>query len=192
MFSELSRFLDRFLELGVPGYDCVIYHHGECVFRRFRGVSDVQRQLPMNGRERYNLYSCTKPVTCTAALQLYEQGAFSLDDPIERWLPEFSHMTVQTPSGPVPAHRSIRVKDLFMMTAGLSYDLDSPALVRARQETGGRCPTRAVMEYLAQEPLFKGFCGGHWHVNSFIDYVGKPCYVVGGLFKGIVGEITVD
>jgi len=49
-----------------------------------------------------------------------------------------------------------------------------------------------VMEYLAQEPLFKGFCGGHWHVNSFIDYVGKPCYVVGGLFKGIVGEITVD
>lgn len=179
MFSELSRFLDQFLELGVPGYDCVIYHHGECVFRRFRGVSDVERQIPMNGKERYNLYSCTKPVTCTAALQLYEQGAFSLDDPIERWLPEFSCMTVQTPSGPVPAHCSIRVKDLFMMTAGFSYDLDSPALIRARQETGGRCPTRTVMEYLAQEPLlFQP--GTSWHYSLCHDVLAALVEVLSG------------
>ena len=49
-----------------------------------------------------------------------------------------------------------------------------------------------VMKYLAEEPLFVGFCGGHWHVNATIDFCGKPCYVVGGLFKGIVGEIYVD
>ncbi len=48
-----------------------------------------------------------------------------------------------------------------------------------------------VMNYLAEEPLFKGFCGGHWHNNALIDFFGKPSYVVGGLFKGIVGEITV-
>ena len=49
-----------------------------------------------------------------------------------------------------------------------------------------------VTRYLSEEPLFVGFCSGHWHNNSFIDFDGKPSYVLGGLFKGIVGEITVD
>ena len=52
--------------------------------------------------------------------------------------------------------------------------------------------TVKVMNYFAEEPLFKGFCSGHWHNNAYIDFFGKPSYVVGGLFKGIVGEITVD
>lgn len=49
-----------------------------------------------------------------------------------------------------------------------------------------------VMKYLAEEPLFVGFCGGHWHNNAVLDFCGKPSYVVGGLFKGIVGEIVID
>ena len=49
-----------------------------------------------------------------------------------------------------------------------------------------------VTRYLSEESLFKGFCSGHWHNNAFIDFDGKPSYVLGGLFKGIVGEITID
>lgn len=48
-----------------------------------------------------------------------------------------------------------------------------------------------VMRYLAEEPAFKGFCSGHWHNDSYIDFCGKPSYVLGGLFKGIVGDIKV-
>lgn len=179
MFSELSRFLDHFLEMGVPGYDCVIYHHGECVFRRFRGVSDVERQTPMNGSERYNLYSCTKPITCTAALQLYENGCFSLEDPVEKYLPAFSHMTVSTPEGPVPAERPIRIVDLFMMTAGFSYDLNSPGLLQAWEETDGRCPTGIVMAYLAKEPLlFQP--GTSWHYSLCHDVLAALVETISG------------
>ena len=49
-----------------------------------------------------------------------------------------------------------------------------------------------VVKYLAEEPAFVGFCSGHWHNNAYVDFCGKPSYVVGGLFKGIVGEIIID
>lgn len=52
--------------------------------------------------------------------------------------------------------------------------------------------SRKVMRYLGDEPLIKGFLTGHGHNNGLFQFCGKPCYMVGGLFKGIVGEITVD
>ena len=74
MFSRLTEFLDSFIEAGIPGYDCIVYHKGECVYRHFNGYSDIVNKIPMNGEERYNIYSCSKPITCVAALQLYEKG----------------------------------------------------------------------------------------------------------------------
>jgi len=53
--------------------------------------------------------------------------------------------------------------------------------------------TRKVTKYITDEPAFKGIFAGHWHGNG--DYElssGKICHVIGGLFKGIVGEIYID
>jgi len=49
-----------------------------------------------------------------------------------------------------------------------------------------------VVRYLAEEPLFKAFFTGHGHHNDLFDFEGKPCYMTGGLFKGIVCEIFID
>ena len=32
----------------------------------------------------------TKPVTAVAAMMLHEEGKFRLDDPVEKYLPEFA------------------------------------------------------------------------------------------------------
>ena len=53
--------------------------------------------------------------------------------------------------------------------------------------------TRKVTKYIAEEPMFKGIFAGHWHCNGNYELPGgKTCYVLGGLFKGIVGEIVID
>ncbi len=67
MFKKLDEYLDAFLVMGVPGYDTVIYKDGECIYRRTRGYF---------GKERYNTYSCSKPITAVAALQLWEKGLY--------------------------------------------------------------------------------------------------------------------
>jgi len=154
MFAKLTAFLDIFLDQKTPGFDLLIYQNGQPIYRYFRGFSDAENQIPMNGKERFNIYSCSKLITVTAALQLWEKGLFSLEDRLSDYLPEFAEMTVQTENGIVKAKNPILIKHLFEMTAGFSYKIvGSPQLQLAIRETGGRCTTREVMRYLAREPL---------------------------------------
>ena len=51
---------------------------------------DVENGLPVTDDTRWRIYSMTKPVTSVAAMMLYEEGAFELNDPISKWLPEFA------------------------------------------------------------------------------------------------------
>ena len=153
MFSNLQKLLDSYIDMGVPGYDVMICREGKCIWRRQAGYADKENGVPMRGDERFNLYSCSKPVTVTAAMLLQEKGLFALDDPLSLYLPEFERMEVKTADGVRPAKTPITLRHLFTMQAGFNYDVHTPALERARRETNGLCPTRKAISYLAQQPL---------------------------------------
>ena len=172
-FDSVRDFLDTFLETGLPGFDCVIYHEGQCVLRHWNGYSNLEEKLPMQGNELYNIYSCSKPITVTAVLMLLERGLIRLEDKLADYIPEFSEMYIvdsEVQAGSTDginlsfeekvqtgalrkAKNPITIRHLLSMKAGFSYDTDSPALQLARQETGGRCPTLETIQYLAKEPL---------------------------------------
>lgn len=153
MFERIKSFCDSMLEKGLPGFDLVIYKDGECVLRYANGYSDVENKIKMTGKERFNIYSCSKPITCTAALQLFEKGLFSLDDKLSDYMPEFKEMTVKTEDGVKKAEKAITIRDLFGMSSGLSYNVTSPEILKFKEESNGRCPTRETMKYIAKEPL---------------------------------------
>lgn len=177
MFENTKKFCDSFLELGLPGFDLAVYKSGECIFRYMNGYSDLENKIRMNGTERYNIYSCSKVITCVAALQLYEKGLFSLEDKLSDYMPEFKEMTVRTDIGIKKAEKPILIKHLFEMTAGFSYDLYSPELMKCREETNGRCSTRELMTYLAKEPLlFEP--GDRWEYSLCHDVLAALVEVV--------------
>ena len=151
MFEKLTDTLDGYLKIGLPFYDCIVMHDGKCVYRHAGGYT--KKGTPVSGKELYNIYSCSKLITCTAALQLWEKGAFRLEDELYRYMPEFEHMQVREGSGTREASKKITIEQLFTMTGGFSYDLYSPMLKKCREETGGECRTRDTMKYLAKEPL---------------------------------------
>ena len=188
MFPKLKEFLDSFLPMGVPGFDMLIYKGGKCIWRYMNGYSDYENKIPMKGDERYNIYSASKPITVTAAMQLYEKKGFKLDDALYEYLPEFRDMTVKTEDGLRKAKNIIRVRDIFTMSAGLNYNLRTPSLELAKQETNGRCPTRETMKYLAQEPLdFEP--GTRWQYSLCHDVVAALTEVVSGMkFEDYVRE----
>lgn len=178
-FKKTIEFMDNFLGMGIPGYDCVIYKDGECVLRHFNGYADKEAGVRINGKEFYNIYSCSKPITCVAALQLYEKGLFRLEDELREYMPEFSDMKVMTPEGVKDARNTIKISDLFQMTAGFTYDTLSPHLLKVRQDTEGRCPTREVMRYLAKEPLaFEP--GTQWKYSLCHDVLAALVEVISG------------
>ncbi len=179
MFEKTKAFCDSFLERGLPGFDLAVYQHGECVLRYMNGYSDLENGVKMNGLERYNLYSCSKVITCTAALQLWEKGLFSLDDKLSDYLPEFAEMMVKDGEEIRKAEKPILIKHLFEMTAGFSYECDSPKLKEAAAETGKACPTRETMKHLAKEPLlFEP--GDRWQYSLCHDVLAALVEVVSG------------
>ena len=179
MFEMLKKFCDSFLELGVPGFDLAVYISGECILRYMNGYSDLENEVKMSGKERYNIFSCSKVITCTAALQLLEKGLFSIDDKLSDYMSEFGEMTIKTDTGITKAKKPILIRHLFEMTAGFSYDFHSEQLEKAREETKGKCPTREVMKYLAKEPLlFEP--GERWEYSLCHDVLAALVEVVSG------------
>ncbi len=154
MFEMTKKVCQTFMDMGVPGFDLLVLRDGKEIFRHMGGYSDLENKIPVNGKEFYNIYSCSKPITVTCAMQLWEQGKFDLEDPLSKFLPEYAEMTVKTDSGVVKAKNPILIRHLFTMTAGFSYDLNSPWLMKLREDTDGRCDTRTFSRYLAKEPLY--------------------------------------
>ena len=180
MYTEFKALMDSFLPMGVPGFDSILLKDGVPLFRYRKGYSDVENQIPMQGNERFNIYSCSKMITCTAALQLWEKGLLSPDDLLSKYLPEFSTMTVRCGNEIVPAKNEITIKHLMTMTAGFSYDTNSPSLRKLKEATGGLCSTREFAYAMSQEPLlFEP--GSRWEYSLGHDVLGAVIEVISGM-----------
>ena len=179
MFEKTKLFCDSLLNMGVPGFDLAVFKSGKPILRYMNGYSSIEGKTKINGKERYNIYSCSKPITCTAALQLWEKGLFSLEDKLSDYMPEFKNMTVQTDSGIKKAQNPILIKHLFEMTAGFSYNMESNSFKNCINDTDGKCHTREAMKYLAKEPLlFEP--GDRWEYSLCHDVLAALVEVISG------------
>ena len=167
-FSKLTAYLNTLEEkYGVHGLDMKITRGHETVYRCMLGHSDYERKTPVSERDLYNIYSASKVITMTGVMQLIEQGKLGLNDPLEKYLPEFAHMRYAADfkmgefpfrwpdenSQLVPAQNPMRIHDLMSMTAGMSYDGASAPIRKVVEETHGEATTRQVVTAMAQMPL---------------------------------------
>lgn len=179
-FSELTEFLDSLSgRFGIPGCDCAVTMDGAAVYRYSAGVKDEETGVPVSGLDTYWIYSATKLFTCTAALQLMEQGKLDLDAPVRRYLPEFGSLSVRASDGTVhPSKQTLTIRHLMTMTGGLDYDLTRPAL--RRMLAAGASSTRDVVASLAEDPLnFEP--GSHFLYSLCHDVLGAVIEVVSGM-----------
>lgn len=184
-FENLRQYMDTIIsKLGVPGIDCIVYKDHQEIFRHSSGYSDIENKIPMTPGSIYNIYSATKIITCVAALQLVERGKILLTDPLYEYLPEFKDMKVRVDSfTAIPAKRHIRIVDLFAMTAGLGYELDTPVMRKFLEETGRDFDTRDFARALSQEALlFEP--GEGWNYSYCHDVLGAVIEVVSGMSFG--------
>lgn len=184
-FAHLKAFMDAAVpRLGMSGIDCMIYKEHKEIFRYTAGFGDMENKTPLATDAIYNVYSATKIVTCVAALKLVERGMMLLTDPLHRYLPEFKDMLVKTGTLFIlPAKKQIRVVDLFAMTAGFTYEGNSPALEKLKQDTDGDFNLREFAQALAKEPLaFEP--GEAWNYSFCHDVLGALVEVVSGMSFG--------
>lgn len=132
-FAPVIDYVEHVLraEKGVPGCDLKIMRNHETLLRYQSGTSDYDGRMPVAGDELYFLYSCSKPITCTAGMQLVERGLLGLDDPVAKYLPAFGEAFLLRDGQKVPVSRTMTVRHLFTMSAGLDYSMGSPAVKEA-------------------------------------------------------------
>ena len=179
MFEQTKALCGHFLTMGIPGFDLAVYKDGECVLRYMGGYSDPENKIPMSGKEKYHVYSCSKLITCVAAMQLWEKGLFRLEDELADYIPEFKNMMVKTENGVRPAKNPIRIHNLFEMTSGMNYNLWTPELREFYIADERRCATLDVVKRLARTPL-EFDPGEGWYYSLSHDVLAALVEVLSG------------
>lgn len=153
-FEPVTGLLNQVAErFGIPACECAVWRGHQPLYHYWTGWMDREKTVPVRGGEWYWIYSCSKLMTVTAALQLWERGKLGLDDPVAKYLPEFSAPMVKDGTSVRLAKTVMTVRHLMTMTGGFSYDQKLPSLLAEKARTGNQSGTREMIRALAQEPL---------------------------------------
>ena len=117
--AVLQRTVD---ERKVAGAVAMVARHGTLAYVATVGYQDLTTRVPMSERTLFRIYSMTKSVTAVAVMMLFEQGRFTLDDPVSTYLPEFSTVVVRDADGRTrPPARAVTIRDLMLHISGLEH-----------------------------------------------------------------------
>jgi CubicO group peptidase (beta-lactamase class C family) len=170
----------------VNGSVALIARKGKIVFYKAYGYNNPDTKEPLDKNGIFRVASQTKAVTTVAVMMLWEEGKFSLDDPVSKFIPEFAHQKVLSSFNPkdttyttVPAKRPVTIRDLLTHTSGIGYPaIGSPeenAIYAKNEVTGGvgvKTQTLAdAMKRLGSLPLFFQ-PGERWMYGLNADLLG--------------------
>ncbi len=123
--ERIAEMNARYTDSGrIPGVLTAVVRDGRVVHRSASGIKGAGDDRPLEMDDLFRIYSMSKPITATAAMQLYEQGKFQLKDKVSKYVPEFKELTVMKNGEVVPAEGEMTMQQLLSHTAGLSYGFD--------------------------------------------------------------------
>ena len=184
--AAMQRFIDgNFLS----GFSSAVLVGRELADVKCIGWADKEAQIPLRVDHIFRVFSNTKLVTSCAALLLFEEGHFQLDDPVERFIPQLAHRRVLRPGATSldqtePAVRSITIRHLMSHSSGLSYGLFDPGtlIFKAYNERKVINPATTLAEMvdlLADLPLIY-HPGTAWEYSVAIDVLARLVEVISG------------
>ncbi len=101
----------------IAGSVTLIARKGKIVYFEPTGVLNLDTGEPIQNDSLFRIYSMTKPITSVAAMLLFEQGKFQLDDPVAQYLPEFSNVKVLVDRNLVNPDHAPTIRELLSHTA---------------------------------------------------------------------------
>jgi len=111
--TRMQEFVDRGT---AAGFVTLVARHGQVASLQAVGWQDRDARTPMRTNSIFQIMSMTKPITCAAVMTLADEGRLSINDPVEKYLPEFKGQKLK--SGGTPAH-PITIRDLMTHTSGV-------------------------------------------------------------------------
>lgn len=187
--NRLNTTLSKFVEDGkIAGISALIYERGEEKYFGSYGMADREANVPMSRNTIVQIYSMTKPITGVALMTLYEEGKFQLDDPVEKYLPEFKDIKVckevdgdgncllESPM------RLLTIRDLTRHTSGLANNVNRPGTGSMLAAADIRNPESSLADMsrkYASIPL-EFHPGEQWYYGPSVDIQAYLVEVLSG------------
>jgi methyl acetate hydrolase len=180
---------------GLPGVVAVATdRHGD-IYEGAAGKRSLAGEADMTTDSVFAIFSTTKAITGTAALQLVEDGKLDLDAPAKTYVPEIGDLQVldgfDDSGQPIlrAPKRDITTRMLLLHTAGFGYDIFNETYARLGQEHGQPSVTTASKASLKTPLLFDP--GEQWEYGSNIDWAGQVVEAITGQRLGEVMQSRI-
>ncbi len=118
----------------IPGAISYVMRKGQVVHKEAFGYSSLKEKTPIKQDQIVHIMSMTKPIITVAFMMLYEEGHFSLKDPVSNYLPQFKDLKVAKDvnegikGGTKPANKEVTILQVLSHTAGFSHGLGGTTL----------------------------------------------------------------
>jgi CubicO group peptidase (beta-lactamase class C family) len=156
------------------------------------GYMDLESRRPLQTDAIFRMYSNSKIVTSVAAMMLYEQGEFALDDPLSDFLPAFAEPAVLRPNAASvadvePLAAPITMRQVLSHSAGFSYGfiepdsvIDQAYIAAGASALGNEDKTlESLCDILATLPLAY-HPGTSWRYSLATDVLARVIEVISG------------
>ena len=149
----------------LAGVTTLVARHGKVVYVDAYGVQDLATKKPVARDTIFRIASMTKPIVGVAMMMLWEQGKWTLDDPVAKHIPEFAGLKVATPNGEVPQTKPMTMRQLMSHTAG--FDVNAGYAKANLRDSD----LQAMIDKLAKLPL-AAQPGSDWRYGPSVDIQG--------------------
>lgn len=197
--SDLDQRLDQILNTSivgpqrVPGVVAGVTDRAGVRYLGASGVRSLSTMAEMTTDSVFAIFSTTKSITGTTALQLVESGQLDLDAPASKYAPELADVQVlegfdEDGSPRLRAPKSpITSRHLMLHTAGFGYEFFNENYKKLVDEHGQLQVTTALRGAITTPILFDP--GTQWEYGSSIDWLGQ---VVEGITGKCLGEVMQE
>jgi hexosaminidase len=154
------------------------------IYRKAEGYRDLGAKTAMTEDSLFWIASVSKPLTATALMMLVDEGKVSLNDPVEKYLPEFKGQMVSetvTVDGKqttklVPANHPILVREILSHTSGLPFRSTAQPVPGALD----MLPLKDQVRSFAADPLIFQPDTDYRYSNEGLDTAARIIEVVSG------------
>jgi CubicO group peptidase (beta-lactamase class C family) len=169
----------------LAGAVTLVANRDRILYLKATGFRDIEAKAPMATNDMFWIASTSKPMTATAMMMLVDEGKVNLDDPVEKYLPEFKGQMVrarrtdasaaQGPPELVPANHPIRVREILSHTSGLAF--------KSKAQPGALdlLPLKDAVKSFAGEPLLFQPGTDYSYSNEGLNTAARIIEVVTGI-----------
>ena len=182
----------------ISGASVSVISPDKTLFKAHFGILSAEDKTPPNDSTLFRMASMTKPVTAVAVMTLYDKGLLEIDDPVEKYLPQFKNMYIaEMIDGKAEkvhkAQTALTVKHLLTHTSGLVSGSSGEFYANELSDEANKTLKDTVDYYSGTGLGFDPYTKNQYNATAAFDVLARIAEVISGMnYADFVKKYVTD